>query len=256
MKQILQQLLDLAIPRICYCCADRLPITELKPSGDLKKDYLWKLSRYLCPICIENLVILNEDICPKCGAPLLPNGCPLCVETKFKFIAARSVFLFDDHIRKLIHGLKYYQFLKIAPVLAAYAAIYLENHWKWQKPDIILPVPLHKVRQRERDFNQSAVIAKWIALFCQIEFREDLLTRNRYTQTQTSLDVKQRHHNVKGAFNLTDAEYLKNKTILILDDVFTTGATCDAITGILRDNQITQVFVLTIARPSKIFTRL
>jgi ComF family protein len=249
---LLQQVLDLFIPRICYCCAERLPRTELHPSDDLRKDKLWEISRYLCPVCIENIVILKDDICPKCGSPLLYKGCPHCTETAFKFTAARSVFLFDDHIRGLIHGLKYYQFLKIAPVLAAYSALYLENNWLWNKPDIILPVPLHKVKLRERDFNQSAVIGKWLAQFCHIEFRDDLLLRNRYTRTQTALNRSQRSRNVNGAFTLKKAEYLKNKVVLVLDDVFTTGSTCNAIAQLLQDNQITQVFVLTIARPAQI----
>ncbi|MCF7919540.1 MAG: ComF family protein [Candidatus Cloacimonetes bacterium] len=249
-EKFLQQIYNLLAPQICYCCLDRMPLTELLKTGDLKKDKLWEISRYLCPACIENLVILKDDICPKCGSPLRTTGCPHCTQTSFKFIAARSVFLFDERTRPLIHGLKYHQFLKIAPVLAAYAALYLENHWRWQKPDIIIPVPLHRVKLRERDFNQSAIIGRWLAQLTHIDYREDIIIRNRYTRTQTALDRKQRHQNVSGAFTLRDAEYLKDKCILILDDVFTTGSTCNAMAHLLRDNQITQVFVLTIARPS------
>lgn len=244
----LQKLTDVIFPRVCFCCGDR--ISPDYKHYDNRKEYLWAISHYLCPSCLENLVVLDSDICPKCGSPLGYSGCPHCLKTDFKFIAARSVFLFDDHIKPLIHGLKYYQFLKIAPVLAAYAALYLENHWQFGKPDIIIPVPLHKVRKRERSFNQSAAIGKFLAKFCSIEYNDLLLKRTRYTQSQTYLSRKERHQNVKDAFLVTDPASLRKKKILLLDDVFTTGSTCNAIARNLKDNRITQVFVLTIARAS------
>ncbi len=250
----LKDLIDLFFPEVCFCCGDRINYQPRDDLDNLRKQKLWEINRYLCPACIENLVILSEDICPKCGNPLLASGCPHCTKTNFLFSAARSVFLYDDRTRKLIHGLKYYQFLKIAPVLAAYACLYLENHWQWQKPDIIIPVPLHKVRLRERGFNQSAVIARWLARFSGIEYGEDYIIRNRYTRTQTQLKRSERQSNVKNAFSINNPQKLKNKTILLLDDVFTTGATCNSITRLLRDKKVHQVFVLTIARPSQTFT--
>jgi len=250
----LKAIFDLIFPEICFCCGDRV---EYQSSGDFedeRKQKLWEINRYLCPACLEHLVILSDDICPKCGNPILPSGCPHCTKTKFLFDAARSVFLFDDRTRRLIHGLKYYRFRKIAPILAAYASLYLENHWQGIKPDILIPVPLHKVKFRERGFNQSAEIGRWLAKYSTLEYREDIITRNRYTRTQTSLGRHERHKNVENAFNITNDQALKNKTILLLDDVFTTGATCNSIAQILIKHKVRQVFVLTIARPSQIFT--
>ena len=246
----LKPFIDLFFPQVCFCCGERITYQAPKVFDNLRQQKLWEINRYLCPACLENLVILSEDICPKCGNPLLYSGCPHCTKTKFVFTAARSVFLFDDRTQRLIHGLKYYSFLKIAPVLAAYASIYLENHWKWQKPDILIPVPLHKIKLRERGFNQSAEIGRWLAKFSSLEYRDDIISRNRYTRTQTSLGRKERHKNVKGAFDISPHLSLKNKTVLLLDDVFTTGATCNSIARLLIDKKVQQVFVLTIARPS------
>jgi competence protein ComFC len=250
LSNLLKGVVDLFFPLVCWCCGDRLDYEPVSDIDDEKKQKLWEINRYLCPACIDNLVVLSEDICPKCGNPVLAMGCPHCTKTNFAFTAARSVFLYDDRTKRLIHGLKYYQFLKVAPVLAAYASLYLENHWKWGIPDILVPVPLHKVKLRERGFNQSAIIGKWLAKFNDMEYRDDLLMRTRYTKTQTSLHRSQRHKNVKDAFCLKDADQLKNKSVLLIDDVFTTGATVDSIARTLKANKVHQVFVLTITKPS------
>jgi len=247
---ILKAIYDLFFPEVCYNCGDRIRYEKPAEFENLMQEKLWEINRFLCPACVENLVVLSEDICPKCGNPLLASGCPHCQKTKFIFRAARSVFLFDDRTRNLVHGLKYYQFTKLAPVLAAYACLYLKNHWNFPQPDVLIPVPLHKVKHRERGFNQSAVIGKWLAEFCDLEFEEDVVLRNRYTKTQTQLSRSERHKNVKKAFSIQNKYKLKNRTVLLLDDVFTTGATCNSISRLLWDNNIRQVFVLTIARPS------
>jgi len=112
----------------------------------------------------------------------------------------------------------------------------------------LVPVPLHPVRRREREFNQAAVLAKVITRKFKITFTEDNLLRTKHTSPQTELKRFERLNNLKGAFKLKNPERIRGKTILLFDDVFTTGSTLNECAFCLRRAGAAKVGVLTLAR--------
>ena len=223
------QFKDFLFPRTCFCCNSRIE------------------NGIICNLCESNLVRIQQ-ICMKCGADNQEYDCRFCKKNDFTFNKARSVFHFEKNLQILIHNLKYDEMTKVAKFLGKYASDYLQKYKPFSKIDIIAPVPLHKVRKRDRGFNQAELLTREISHQMNWLHTPNLILRNRFTQTQTKLGRKDRHKNVYGAFILNSKYDVRNKNILIVDDVFTTGATVNSISTILKDNEARNVFVLTIAR--------
>lgn len=113
--------------------------------------------------------------------------------------------------------------------------------------DLIIPIPLHKTRLREREFNQAQILGNYIAQKFNKEIANDALIRLRHTKTQTELDLDQRLSNVKGSFAVTGKINIKGKKILLIDDVLTSGATCSEAAYALKNSGASIVFALTLA---------
>lgn len=223
--------IDLFFPRICFGCDIRLHAEEI----------------ILCSNCESTLNFLI-DVCEICGSPENPSACPVCNSNEFVFDKARSVFPFSATVQNLIHELKYNEMKRITKYLGEHVSKYLHNFQPFENIDIIVPVPLHKVKKRARGFNQSELLSKEISIHMNWLHIPNLVLRNRFTDTQTKLDRKQRQENVSGAFILNSKINIQNKNILIVDDVFTTGSTVNSICELLKKNHADRIFVLTIAR--------
>lgn len=130
--------------------------------------------------------------------------------------------------RRLIHQLKYQGRKEIGIFLGKLIGSRIKESDFKQIPEVIIPVPLHKVKLRRRGFNQSALIAKGISEILNIPVREDVLIRKSFTSTQTRKGRYERWQNVEGIFNCINPEIIENKHILLVDDVVTTGATLEA----------------------------
>ena len=226
---LFKQFIDFLFPRTCFCCNSRIE------------------NGIICKICESDLNEI-QNICLKCGADQQKNNCRFCKNNDFIFDEARSIFQFGKNLQILIHELKYNEMIKVSGLLGKFAADYLQRNNHFSKIDMIAPVPLHKVRKRDRGFNQAELLSKEISERMNWKHTPDLILRNRFTQTQTKLGREDRHRNVSGAFTLNIKYDIKNKNILIVDDVFTTGATVNSLSTILKDNEAGNVFVLTIAR--------
>lgn len=185
-------------------------------------------NKYLCPKCMNNLPIRSE-----------------IQTTHF------SPFIYDEPIRSMILRLKYDDNGFIAKALAPYlAALYLKLiQPTCDNPPIIIPVPLHRSRKHERGYNQSEILAKELARYLNLNINTTALVRHRKTIIQKHMDTKTRAANMHGAFMIPDAErkMIENQNILLLDDVYTTGATTNECKNILLSNGVRQVFILTIA---------
>ncbi len=223
--------IDLFFPRICFGCDVRL----------LKEE------KILCSNCESTLNFLT-DVCEICGSPENPSACPVCNSNEFVFDKARSVFPFSATVQNLIHELKYNEMKRITKYLGGYITEYLHHFQPFENIDIVTPVPLHKVKKRARGFNQSEFLSKEISIHMNWSHISNLVLRNRFTDTQTKLDRKQRQENVSDAFILNSKFNIQNKNILIVDDVFTTGSTVNSICELLKKNHAGRIFVLTIAR--------
>jgi ComF family protein len=159
----------------------------------------------------------------------------------------RSVAIFAGSLRKAIHRLKYDYVRDLAVPLGEMVVSF------WQETplpaDVIVPVPLHPRRVRERGYNQAALLAEQLAQATGIPMACHVLLRHKYTVSQTKLDAEQRRQNVDGAFTCVGSE-VRGKRVLLMDDVCTTGATLEASSVALKAGGAQSVWALTLARPS------
>jgi len=159
-------------------------------------------------------------------------------------------FLFykkGDCVQKILHHLKYYGVKEAGAFLGKVYGSQLIKHEKWKKIDMIIPIPLHKKKEKKRGYNQSEWIAKGLSAGMQIPYNTNLLLRSEFTETQTKKSRFHRWENVKDVFQLTDLNALSHKHILLCDDVLTTGATLEAAVQKILAVPSTKVSVVTLA---------
>ncbi len=208
---------------------------------------------YLCPACEKLITQVCQPLCDRCGRPLSGEieysfDCPACRENPPRFRRARSAFLLIGPGKSLVLKYKY----SSNPYLSAPAINRIfktggEEYW-WSDYDLIIPVPLHPRKARERGFNQSGVLAHGLSRRTGIKLSRKGLVRTRYTGTQTRLSRKDRRKNVKGAFRVSEGADLNGKSVLLVDDVYTTGATVNECANVLMEAGVVRVDVLTLAR--------
>jgi ComF family protein len=216
-------------------------------------------SAHVCEVCIALIERVREPMCQVCGVPLQPvdhdrsDWCRACVESRPHFGRARAVARYRPGISEdgqvvpsIIRRHKYGRDQSLSRALAQCLGENLplngENY------DLVIPVPLHRRRLRWRGFNQAALLG--VAVSRKIGCTLDVVTlaRTRDTSPQTSLDSAQRRHNVRDAFAVTRPERIANRSLLLVDDVMTTGATLDECARTLLAAAARRVDVLTLAR--------
>lgn len=219
------------------------------------------LGPLLCPACAQGFSPVTSPICPRCGEPFATTAgndhlCGRCIGQPRQFTRARSVGLYDQSLLGLIHCLKYRGQVALALPLGRLLFEAWLEHWNPDDMDLILPVPLHPRRLRARGFNQAyLLIRQWPQWVAQIHGRSDkglvsrnVLLRHRPTPPQTQLGQKHRLENVHNAFSVTPKISVHGLRILVVDDVYTTGATANACAEALLKAGAHQVDVLTLAR--------
>jgi ComF family protein len=169
---------------------------------------------------------------------------------------ARSAGIYQQSLLALLHGFKYKGKIQLARPLAAILFFALRENWCKDCFDLVVPVPLHRKKLKQRGFNQvSLMIREWDRIsanfnldtpYCRID--EQVLARRHWTQPQTGLGRKQRIANIKNAFQLKNTLAVAGKRILLVDDVYTTGATVNECAGVLAQGGTESVDVLTLAR--------
>jgi len=175
--------------------------------------------------------------------------CFLCKKTKRYFEVVRSATSFDSHAQKIVHQLKYSGKEYLAPEISQFLGETWTRYPELQEAAIVIPVPLYKTQFRERGYNQAELLAKeFVKQFPQMALQGKTLVRIKSTRSQTKLSRKDRLQNLLTAFSVVDSEAIKNKTILLIDDVCTTGATLNACAKTLLRAGADKVFGLTFAR--------
>jgi competence protein ComFC len=206
-----------------------------------------RLGGFLCPECLEKLSRLLPPLCPNCGRPQASGiVCPDCWQRQTEIDGIRSLFRFNDIIRKAIHQLKYRNFKAISPCLAELLADYLRSN---PLPgEALICVPLHPRRLRERGYNQSNLLARRLGKRIDLPVIENCLIRVTQTQPQVrAADVEERRRNVADAFMCRD-ERVNGRQIILIDDVCTSGATLESCAVALKNKGATSVWGLTLAR--------
>ncbi len=208
---------------------------------------------YVCEGCQQQVVSIKPPLCSLCGAPSAGAithefQCESCPELNLQFAWARSSVLLTGPALEAIHRYKYNRQLWFEPFLAGLLvreALPVLRAGRW---DVIVPVPLHPVKQREREFNQAERLGRRLGAAAGIPVAARLLKRIKATRTQTRLSRKERVENVHGAFALRRPVSLKGRHCLVVDDVFTTGSTTSECARVLREAGAETVAVWTVAR--------
>jgi ComF family protein len=222
--------LDLFFPRWCVGCGRE---------GD-----------FICSTCRQSLPRITPPLCPRCGRPQLNAViCPVCVGWQASIDGIRAPFKFDGAIRQAIHGLKYNNLRAMAALLGRWLGDYLAAN---PLPgEVLVPVPLHPKRLRERGYNQSRLLALELSKFSGLPLVDDCLVRERYTTPQARTpNVDERRSNVADAFACRDRR-LEAKQVLLIDDVATSGATLDACARALKESGASSVWGLVLAKELK-----
>ena len=186
-------------------------------------------------------------LCPKCGRPQSSAMlCPGCLGWQAEIDGIRSPFRFDGAIRQAIHELKYRNLRALAVLLAQLLDDYLAS--SPVPGEVLVPVPLHQKRLRERGYNQSRLLAQELGKLTNLPVVDDCLIRQRHAPPQARTPtVDERRSNVADAFSCRDRR-LQDKQVLLIDDVSTSGATLDACARVLKEAGATSVWGLVLAR--------
>ena len=210
--------------------------------------YCRRLGSHFCRPCQQTAQFLGDAICVRCGIPAavrctcaacrpLPPG-PLC--------GMRGAVRYQGPVRFAIHAFKYRGMTDLAAPLAGYLVAYLEAYPL--AVDYLVPVPLHEERLAFRGYNQSELLATTLGKARGLPVRTDLIARTRHTQPQVQLKARQRRTNMHEAFAPLQAGCLRGETVLLIDDVGTTGSTLNACAVALQEAGAGDIWALTVAR--------
>lgn len=233
------RLLDVVYPRICPVCGE-------------KSD---RPGRNICWKCFSSLPLYSVDMphCVRCGK--VPDGavekdflCDVCRQSPPAFDLARTAMPFRSCARDVIHTLKYRSGIWLKEDLADILEGCARAHYAVAAIDLVLPVPLNPDKFRKRNYNQSALLAGSLAGRLGLPYMPSVISRPRFTSTQTHLSVTGRKKNVKGAFEITRPEFVRGRTVLVIGDVMTTGATLGEVAAVLKAAGAWRVWALAVAR--------
>lgn len=203
--------------------------------------------------CARDVRWIQAPYCGRCGLPFAGEitqafECTNCRTMELHFDFARAAVVARGVVREAIHRYKYERAIWFELFLArllAKAAVPALREGGW---DVIVPVPLHPLKEREREFNQAVRLAKRLGLAAGLPVRSDMIRRCRPTDTQTRLDRRAREANMRRAFEVCEGVELSGAQVIVIDDVLTTGATTNACAAVLRENGAGRVGVWTVAR--------
>ena len=220
-KDIFRGISSLLFPVMCIVCKRRMDETQ----------------SLVCESCWQNLSYLSPDIIK---SKPVPDNIDMMI----------PVFVFDELVKTIIHFLKYNGFKSLGVELGKRGSTKVKNRISVSKETVLIPVPLHPVKYRERGYNQSYYIAIGIAEILGLTIHRRLLKRVKNTETQTKLSATERQQNMQDAFEIADGIDLSGiHCAVLIDDVFTTGSTLNSAAGVLKKHGVKKVIGVTIAAP-------
>lgn len=229
-------LLDIIFPRACAGCG-----------GRADDEFL-----YLCWNCLAAVRFVEFPYCLLCGDPVQgaitsSYVCSTCARSKPYFDCARSAAYYDGVVKAMILDFKYRGAVWLCPDLGKLMAACLQTHFVAANIDCITYVPLHRTREKQRTYNQACLLAREIGGLLGKK-TADLMVRVEATASQTHLTSAERADNVKNKFAVKGSDRVAGQSVLLVDDVMTTGATVNECARILKKAGAREVLVLTAAR--------
>lgn len=231
-KTLYQSFLDLLFPPACLLCRDTL------------------LKHGICDSCSGGFEVLRPPSCSVCGSTFATDAggnhpCGKCIKKKPTFDVAASVYLYKSDLSRAVRLLKYSK----KSLLGSHLGGLMKGHnLSAISYDVIVAVPLHISRLRERGFNQSQLLAEGLGKGMSLDVDKYILERVRPTGSQAGMSSKERQANVRGAFSLRSGADVAGRRILLIDDVYTTGATVKECSAVLKEAGASVVNVITLAR--------
>jgi ComF family protein len=237
-------LIDWLFPPRCRACGD------------------WNRGRdaeYFCPSCAAGIQLVTHPLCIMCGRPFLDasgddHPCGVCLRRVPDFVQARAWACYpreelaEHPLRKVVQKFKYGRKVSLGKPLGQLMARGCQEFLNECHPDIIVPVPLHPRRLRWRGFNQSVLLARQVSRAYNVPMDPFILLRSRETPPQTQLTEEERRRNMRGAFALNPEKTVADKIVLLVDDVYTSGATVNECSHALKRAGAKRVYALTLAR--------
>src|SRR5947209_6999194 len=208
---------------------------------------------YLCAVCEARLNRIVAPFCGKCSEPFdgaitTPFSCVNCAHRRLYFDAAVSAYRSRGIARQVMLHFKYGKEIHLRHLVGGWLIAALDDpRLRERKFDLIVPVPLHPARERERGFNQAQLLAELVSPQLGVPTRP-LLQRVRFTTTQTAFDRAERIQNLRHAFRLRRNGDVRNLSVLLIDDVLTTGSTLSECARVLKENGAQSVYAATAAR--------
>jgi ComF family protein len=236
MGSVAERLFQFLLPPQCPCCGK----------------FLEEGQQGICPDCLSEILWIEPPFCSVCGIPFLSNKaeshpCGACISKRKYFTMARALGGYDGSLREAIHRWKYEGKTYLSHSFGKWMAEGLNRYWDSNLFDLLIPIPLHKRRLRERGFNQAFLLVKELNYRTGIPYQKRILQKKRPTIPQVNLSSTEREKGVRGAFIITGREELEGKSILLVDDVYTTGATVNECSKVLLAGGAKRVDVLTLA---------
>ena len=229
MIKVLKPIVDLIAPPLCLICE--------KPTDKVVCD--------TCRSKIDKTLEIKENFCLKCGGVFDGRVCPRCRDTKFVFEFNRSVYIYKKPVKDLIEDFKYRGIKRTSDFMAEKMANLIEK--EFPQIDFLVPIPIHPTRRRERGFSQTEIIVEKLSQITGIPCDCSSLIRVKHTRVQANLSKDERKENLKGAFKLKNAEKFKGRSILLVDDVMTTGTTVNEAAKVFRRFRSIRVYSVTFA---------
>lgn len=241
---------------VCYASFMLTPLAQVlyPPACLLCSSRLADASSSLCRACERDCPALLPPVCRRCGVPLrgahdLSTDCRRCLSEPPIFDRARAPFLYDDRMRDAVQAFKYRGHHRLGAWMAEAMARTAASSLPVTEIDGIVATPLHWLKRRVKGWNPAEALAEQVARALAVPCWTGALRRVRWTTTQTRLAPAARHRNVRTAFR-AKARPGDGRSVLLVDDVLTTGATANACATALKAAGISSIFVLTAARPA------
>ena len=260
---------DVLFPAQCLVCGaffhndshlrNGLPAEVLQ--AGTAPDFEKVMAPFLCRLCSKDFVAAVSPMCTVCGIMFQSREgkdhiCGECLTSPKLFGMARSLGAYERALLAVIHRMKYAGKVQAARPLGALLFFAFIRYWQPGRIDLAIPVPLHLKKIRTRGFNQSFLLVRgWESMAAALNIEQPFikvdgrtLIRERWTEPQTGLGKKKRQANIKNAFSVSDATRIAGKKILLVDDVYTTGATVNECARVLLGAGARRVDVLTLAQ--------
>ncbi len=229
----LENILDIIYPPLCVCCGVKLSRHGLF---------------FICPDCARGITYIKKPYCFVCGYPGKSGKCRKCQTQDYFFSSARSSCSYEGPAAEAVRAFKFGKNLWLSTTMGKILKNGLFECPELASADVIVPVPLSRVREKQRGFNQSEILARFAGDFLQKPVSSRNLSRVKNSSPQTELSAAERVENVKGIFALRHLPEFDGREVLLIDDVFTTGSTVNECSRTLLASGALRVRVFTLAR--------